>query len=57
VRWLSPYAGGDRQLRLAEPRDLVDLLDAVGQHDQVAAVRLERFLCARGYGDEADRVA
>jgi len=33
------------------------MLDGVGQHDQVAAVRLERVLRARGYGDEAGRVA
>src|SRR3954451_11849894 len=38
-------------------RSLVDLLDGVGRHDQVAVVRLERWLRARGYDDEADRVA
>jgi hypothetical protein len=48
VRWLSRYAAGDRQLRLAEARELVDMLDAVGRHDQVAQLRLE---------EEADRVA
>jgi hypothetical protein len=42
---------------LAEARDLVDLLDAVGRHDQVARLRLERFLRARGFEAEADRVA
>jgi hypothetical protein len=57
VRWLSRYAAEDRQLRLAGARELVDMLDAVGRHDQVAKLRLERFLRARGYGDEADRVA
>ena len=44
-------------MRLAEARELVDLLDAGGQHDQVAAMRLERFLRARGYQEAADRVA
>jgi hypothetical protein len=34
-----------------------DLLDGVGRHDQVAVVRLERWLRARGYDEEADRVA
>jgi hypothetical protein len=57
VRWLSRYAAGDRELRFAEARELVDLLDGVGRHDQVAQLRLERFLRARGYGEEADRVA
>jgi hypothetical protein len=44
-------------LRLAEARELVDMLDAVGRHDQVAKLRLERFLRARGYENEAGRVA
>jgi hypothetical protein len=57
VRWLSRYAAQDRQLRLAEARDLIGLLAAVGRHDQVAQLRLERFLRARGYEAEADRVA
>jgi hypothetical protein len=30
---------------------LIDLLDGVGRHDQVAVVRLERWLRARGYDD------
>jgi hypothetical protein len=47
----------DRQLRLAEARELVDVLDAVGRHDQVARLRLERWLRVRGLDDEADRVA
>jgi hypothetical protein len=45
------------QLRLGDARELVDLLAAVGRHDQVAKLRLERWLRARGYDDEADRVA
>jgi hypothetical protein len=57
VRWLSRYTAEDRQLRLAEARVLVDMLDGVGQHNQVAAMRLERFLRGRGYPDAADRVA
>jgi hypothetical protein len=57
VRWLSRYTAADRQLRLAEACALVDLLDAVGRHDQVAVLRLERWLRARGFGEEAGRVA
>jgi hypothetical protein len=44
-------------MRLAKARELVDLLAAVGRHDRVAVLRFERWLRARGYGDEADRVA
>jgi hypothetical protein len=44
-------------MRLAEARELVDLLDSVGRHDQVATMRLERSLRGRGYGDAATRVA
>jgi hypothetical protein len=33
------------------------MLDGVGRHDQVAQLRFERFLRARGYEAEADRVA
>jgi hypothetical protein len=57
VRWFAKYAGEDRYLLLRDARELVDLLDGVGRHDQVAVVRLERWLRARGYDDEADRVA
>jgi hypothetical protein len=32
------------------------MLAGVGRHDQVAAMRLERFLRARGYPDAADLV-
>jgi hypothetical protein len=32
------------------------MLIAVGRHDQVARLRLERFLRDRGYESEADRV-
>jgi hypothetical protein len=31
VRWLARYAAQDRAMRLAEARELVDLLDAVGR--------------------------
>ncbi len=57
VRWLSRYAAEDRELRLVEARGLVELFAAVGRHDQVARLRLERFLRARGSPDAADRVA
>jgi hypothetical protein len=57
VRWFAKYAAEDRYLLLRDARELVDLLDGIGRHDQVAVVRLERWLRARGYDDEADRVA
>jgi hypothetical protein len=57
VRWFAKYAADDRYLVLRDARELVELLDGVGRHDQVAVVRLERWLRARGYDDEADRVA
>jgi len=37
--------------------ELIGLLDGVARHDQVAVVRLERWLRADGYDDQADRVA
>jgi hypothetical protein len=37
VRWLSRYTTEDRQLRLVEARELVDMLAGVGRRDQVAA--------------------
>ena len=46
-----------RRMRLAEARELVDLLDGAGRHDRVAVLRLRRWRRARGYQDEADRVA
>jgi hypothetical protein len=49
--------GDSREPRLSEARELVDLLDGSGRHDQFATLRLERWLRARGYGGEADRVA
>jgi hypothetical protein len=57
VRWLSRYMAEDRELRLAEAHELADMLAAVGRHDQVAQLRLERFLRARGYEAAADRAA
>jgi hypothetical protein len=57
VRWFAKYAAGDRYLLLRDARELIDLLDGIGRHDRVAVVRLERWLRARGYDDEADRVA
>jgi hypothetical protein len=57
VRWFAKYASEDRYLLLRDARELIDLLDGVGRHDQVAVVRLERLLRARGYDEEADRVA
>ena len=52
---LADALGEARELSGA--RELVDMLDAVGRHDQVAQLRLERRLRARGYTEEADRVA
>jgi hypothetical protein len=40
-----------------DAREPVDLLDGVGRHDQVAVVRLERWLRSRGCDGAADRVA
>ena len=57
VRWFAKYAANDRYLLLRDARELIDLLDGVGRHDQVAVVRLERWLRARGYDEVADRVA
>ena len=39
------------------PSDLTDLLEGAGRHDQAAVFGRERWLRARGYDDEADRVA
>jgi hypothetical protein len=36
---------------------LVDLLEGIARHNEVAVVALERWLHARGYEEEADRVA
>ena len=57
VRWLSRYAAEDRHLRLSEARELVDMLAGVGRHDQVATLRLERWLRARGFDEAAEGVA
>jgi hypothetical protein len=54
---LAMHASEDRYLVLRDARELVDLLEGVGRHDHVALVRLERWLRARGYDDEPDRVA
>ncbi|MGI8429434.1 MAG: hypothetical protein ACR2OB_09045 [Solirubrobacteraceae bacterium] len=57
MRWLSRYTAEDRELRLTEARELVDMLAGVGRHDQVAVMRLERWLRARDYEAEADRLS
>jgi Ca2+:H+ antiporter len=46
-----------RMITIADLRELVDFLGGVGRHDQVATLRLERWLRARGLDEEADRVA
>src|SRR6478609_12034001 len=51
VRWFAKYASEDRYLVLRDARELIDLLDAVGRQHQVAVVRLERWLRARGFDD------
>jgi hypothetical protein len=51
VRWFAKYAAVDRYLLLRDARELIDLLDGVGRHDQLAVVRLERWLRARGYDE------
>jgi hypothetical protein len=57
ARWFARYAAEDRYLLLRDARELLDLLDGVGRHDQVAVVRLEWWRRARGHDDEVDRVA
>ena len=57
VRWLARYYAEDRRLPIRDAREVIDMLEGVGRHDQVAKLRLERFLRARGYEAEADRVA
>ena len=42
MRWFAKYAAKDRYLLLRDARELIDLLEGVG--DQVAVVRLERCL-------------
>ena len=57
VRWVALLLDRDRALHLGDLRELAELLQRVGDHDQVAQLRLERWLRARGFGEEADRVA
>lgn len=57
MRWLARLLERDSLLRLADARELGELLAGVGQHDQVAKLRLERWLRGRGLDDAADRVA
>jgi hypothetical protein len=57
VRWLSSHTAGDRQLRLAEARVLVDMLHDVARHNQVATIRLERRLPSQRLWVGAGRVA
>jgi hypothetical protein len=57
VRWLALLLAQDRSLHLGDLRELADLLLGVGHYDQVAQLRLERWLRGRGFGEEADRVA
>jgi hypothetical protein len=54
TRQPRPFAGS---LHLEDLRELADLLVGVGGHDQVAQLRLERWLKMRGFGEEANRVA
>jgi hypothetical protein len=42
VRWFAKYVAEDRYLLLRDPRELINLLDGLGRHDQVAVVRLKR---------------
>jgi hypothetical protein len=51
------YASDHRYLLLRDARELIDLLDGIGRHIRLAVVRLERWLRARGYDEEADRFA
>ena len=44
-------------ITIADLRELADFLGGVGRHDQVATLRLERWLRVGGLDEEADRVA
>src|SRR3989442_9486395 len=44
VRWVALLLAQDRSLHLGDLRELADLLMGVGHHDQVAQLRLERWL-------------
>ena len=57
VRWVALLLDRDRKLPLGDLRELAELLVGVGRHDEVARLRLERWLRMHGFGDEADRVA
>jgi hypothetical protein len=57
TRWLARYAAMDRDLCLADAGELVELLQRVGRRDPVADLRLQRWLRARGFGAEADRIS
>jgi hypothetical protein len=57
VRWVALLLGRERMITIADLRELADLLAGVGRHDQVATLRLERWLRVRGLDEEADRVA
>jgi hypothetical protein len=48
VRCVALLLGQDRSLHLGDLRDLADLLLGVGHSNQVAQLRLERWLRARG---------
>jgi len=57
IKVLQPTPISATRLTIAEARELVDMLAGVGRHDQVAQFRLGRFLRARGYEVEADRLS
>lgn len=56
VRWVALFLDRNRSLHLGDLRELADLLVGAGRHNQVAQLRLERWLKMRGCGEEADRV-
>jgi len=48
VRWVALLLDKDRTLNLADLRELTDLLVGLGRHDEVAQLRLQRWLRTSG---------
>jgi len=57
VRWLARLLERGSGVGLRDAAELAELLVGVGAHQQVAVIRLERWLRGRGFAAEADRLA
>jgi hypothetical protein len=57
VRWLARLLERRPGVRLRDVSELAELLVGLGARDQVATLRLERWLREYGFAEEADRVA